>query len=65
MPTTVAQEDGADQVTHPSRASVLDSAGRLARGEVYYNYATTKAVSDELAGFSVFCKDAAGAVFHT
>ena len=37
----------------------------MARGEVYYNYAATAAVSDELSGFSVFCKDASGAVFHT
>jgi predicted dithiol-disulfide oxidoreductase (DUF899 family) len=37
----------------------------MARGEVYYNYASAKAVSDELSGFSVFYKDEAGAVFHT
>jgi len=37
----------------------------MARGEVYYNYANATAVSDELSGFSVFYKDASGAVFHT
>lgn len=37
----------------------------LAKGEVYYNYAMTKDGFDELPGKSVFCKDEAGAIFHT
>jgi len=40
----------------------------LARGKIYYNYATIedeKYLSDELPGFSVFYKDENGDVFHT
>jgi predicted dithiol-disulfide oxidoreductase (DUF899 family) len=40
----------------------------LARGKIYYNYATIedeKYLSDELPGFSVFYKDENGEVFHT
>jgi predicted dithiol-disulfide oxidoreductase (DUF899 family) len=40
----------------------------LAQGKIYYNYATIedeKYLSDELPGFSVFCKDEHGEVFHT
>ena len=38
---------------------------QIAAGEVTYNYATIDPGIDELAGLSVFCKDADGAVFHT
>lgn len=37
----------------------------LAKGKVYYNYRLTDSSIDELPGLSVFCKDAAGDVFHT
>jgi predicted dithiol-disulfide oxidoreductase (DUF899 family) len=37
----------------------------LASGQVYYNYRPTEASIDELSGFSVFCKNAAGEIFHT
>lgn len=37
----------------------------LAKGKVFYNYATTEASIEELSGISVFYKDAAGDVFHT
>jgi predicted dithiol-disulfide oxidoreductase (DUF899 family) len=37
----------------------------LATGKVDYNYTMTKDGFDELPGLSVFCKDAAGNVFHT
>jgi predicted dithiol-disulfide oxidoreductase (DUF899 family) len=40
----------------------------LAKGKIYYNYATIedeKYQSDELPGFSVFYKDENGDVFHT
>jgi predicted dithiol-disulfide oxidoreductase (DUF899 family) len=36
----------------------------LAKGKVYYNYKMTEAAIEELAGLSVFCKDA-GDIFHT
>jgi predicted dithiol-disulfide oxidoreductase (DUF899 family) len=36
-----------------------------ARGKVYYNYAETDFLSEELSGASVFYKDDAGAVYHT
>jgi predicted dithiol-disulfide oxidoreductase (DUF899 family) len=36
-----------------------------ATGKVYYNYAMSDFVSEELSGNSVFYKDAAGNVFHT
>ena len=36
-----------------------------AQGKVHYNYGTTSFAAEELPGLSVFCKDAAGAVFHT
>ena len=37
----------------------------MAKGEVYYNYATQKFPSEEGPGTSVFYKDAAGDIFHT
>ena len=37
----------------------------IAKGRVYYNYAEREFQSDEMSGISVFCKDAAGDVFHT
>ena len=37
----------------------------LAKGTVFYNYATTEASIEELSGISVFYKDMAGDVFHT
>lgn len=37
----------------------------LASGQVYYNYRPTEASINELSGFSVFYKNAAGEVFHT
>jgi predicted dithiol-disulfide oxidoreductase (DUF899 family) len=36
-----------------------------AKGQVYYNYAMQPFECEELPGISVFCKDDAGAVFHT
>lgn len=36
-----------------------------ARGSVFYNYETRPFESEELSGTSVFCRDAAGDVFHT
>jgi predicted dithiol-disulfide oxidoreductase (DUF899 family) len=38
---------------------------QIASGQVYYNYDTRPAISDELSGRSVFYKDAAGQIFHT
>jgi predicted dithiol-disulfide oxidoreductase (DUF899 family) len=35
------------------------------RGRAWYNYEEREFMSDELPGFSVFCKDEAGQVFHT
>ncbi|MGO8918333.1 MAG: DUF899 domain-containing protein [Stellaceae bacterium] len=37
----------------------------MAKAEVYYNYRMTAPSIDELPGLSVFCKDAAGDIFHT
>jgi predicted dithiol-disulfide oxidoreductase (DUF899 family) len=37
----------------------------MARGEVDYNYRMQPFPSEEAPGISVFCKDDAGAVFHT
>ena len=37
----------------------------MAKGEVYYNYHTTKFPSEEAPGLSVFSKNAAGEIFHT
>jgi predicted dithiol-disulfide oxidoreductase (DUF899 family) len=37
----------------------------LAKGRVLYNYAMTESGIDELPGYSVFIKNAAGEVFHT
>ena len=37
----------------------------IAAGKVYYNYALSDFVCEELSGNSVFYKDAAGNVFHT
>ena len=37
----------------------------LATGEVFYNYARRPIPQSETPGISVFCKDEAGAVFHT
>ena len=36
-----------------------------ARGKVFYNYETMDYMSDEMPGYSVFYKDAAGDIFHT
>lgn len=41
------------------------SQEELASGKVYYNYSETKFPSEEAPGLSVFCRDAAGTVFHT
>ena len=35
------------------------------RGKVFYNFETMDWASDELPGYSVFCKDEAGDIFHT
>jgi predicted dithiol-disulfide oxidoreductase (DUF899 family) len=37
----------------------------MATGKVFYNFEMTDAVSEELAGLSVFYKDADGRIFHT
>ena len=37
----------------------------MAKGQVYYNYATTEFGSEEGPGVSVFYKDGAGEIFHT
>jgi predicted dithiol-disulfide oxidoreductase (DUF899 family) len=37
----------------------------LASGNVYYNFETTKATTEDLHGTSVFIKDETGVVFHT
>ncbi len=37
----------------------------IAKGKVYYNYAMTEAVIEELSGISVFYKDESGDIFHT
>lgn len=37
----------------------------LAKGKVYYNYATTDSEMEDLPGGSVFYKDAAGDIYHT
>lgn len=37
----------------------------VATGEVYYNYASRRFLSEELSGISVFFKDETGEVFHT
>lgn len=37
----------------------------MAKGEVYYNYRTTKFPSEEAPGLSAFYKNAAGEIFHT
>ena len=36
-----------------------------AKGQIFYNYALQPFECEELPGISVFCKDEAGAVFHT
>jgi predicted dithiol-disulfide oxidoreductase (DUF899 family) len=38
---------------------------QIARGKVFYNYADSDFLSEELSGVSVFYKDDAGDVFHT
>ncbi len=38
---------------------------QVARGAVYYNYATVKPFGPEMPGASVFCKGPDGSVFHT
>lgn len=35
------------------------------RGKVFYNFETMDYAGEELPGFSVFCKDGAGDIFHT
>ena len=47
------------------RLSRLVHAGRMAKGQVEYNYHKEEFPSEEAPGASVFYKDAAGAVFHT
>jgi predicted dithiol-disulfide oxidoreductase (DUF899 family) len=37
----------------------------LASGQVYYNYETTKATTEDLHGTSAFYKDQNGSIFHT
>ncbi len=37
----------------------------MATGKVFYNFEMTNAMSEELAGLSVFYKDADGVIFHT
>ncbi len=37
----------------------------LAQGKVYYNFELTDSEMEDLPGGSVFCKDAAGDIFHT
>ena len=37
----------------------------ISKGDVYYNYGMQKFPVEEAPGISVFCKDAAGSVFHT
>jgi predicted dithiol-disulfide oxidoreductase (DUF899 family) len=36
-----------------------------ARGKAFYNFQLGDYMSDEMPGFSVFCKNEAGEVFHT
>jgi predicted dithiol-disulfide oxidoreductase (DUF899 family) len=38
---------------------------QLAGGKVSYNYELVDSQSEDLSGISVFCKDAAGTIFHT
>ena len=45
--------------------NVSFSEADKARGKVFYNYETMDYMSDEMPGYSVFCKDPAGAIFHT
>lgn len=45
--------------------NVSFSEADKARGKVFYNYETMDYMSDEMPGYSVFCKDSAGAIFHT
>jgi len=37
----------------------------MEKGEVYYNFGLNRFPSEEAPGLSVFCKDDAGAIFHT
>ncbi len=37
----------------------------IEKGEVYYNFGLNRFPSEEAPGLSVFCKDDAGAIFHT
>ena len=37
----------------------------ISKGDVYYNYGMQKFPVEEAPGISVYCKDAAGSVFHT
>lgn len=41
------------------------SKDEMAKGKVYYNFATTEFPSDEAPGLSVFYKNPAGEIFHT
>jgi len=59
-----------DLSTHPvvSRHQWLDARKALdeiAQGKVYYNYQVRPIEIDELAGTSMFYRDAAGNIFHT
>ena len=37
----------------------------VATGQIDYNYGSSKFVSEEMSGLSVFCKDETGEIFHT
>ena len=41
------------------------TAQEIEKGEMYYNYRTTRFPMEEAPGLSVFAKDEAGSVFHT
>ena len=45
--------------------NVSFSPEQLAKGKVTYNYETIDASMEEMSGASVFCRDEAGAIFHT
>jgi predicted dithiol-disulfide oxidoreductase (DUF899 family) len=45
--------------------NVSFSEADKARGKVFYNFEETDYAIDELPGYSVFCKDEAGDIFHT
>ena len=45
--------------------NVSFSEADKARGKVVYNFETTGYMGEEMPGYSVFCKDEAGDIFHT